>query len=581
MAPIDRAQSVERGDGAMRRRKTDMLQNVKDNATMRASQDWFPKESIGNLPALAAERWGDRETLCFEGRRWSFSGMASEVDRTARALIAIGVRPGDHVGLWLTNRPEFIFAYFAIIRVGAVVVPMNTRWRTRDFVAGLHSSDTTILLSETRSGPIDYEAMVKEALGPDYKVNGQEIESAACPTLRRVVFLSAHNLEGALTWEEILRQGDTTSQAELERRAAAVNPDNLAVILFTSGTTGTPKGVMQSHAGIRSALERATVLGMTMNDVQINYLPLFHNYSLVWIVMHNVLCGARQVLTNRFDPEEALRLITEERVTMLHGFEVHLGELLKAYEHDSGRYDLSSLRIGTHSFGSEHGRTVTERFQTIFCRTVSGYGMSETFSAVTCRHPKDMTIQETCDASGYPLPGARLMIVDAGGNKLPAEETGEILLKSPSLMLGYYKNEAETQKVIDGDGWFHTGDAGFLRSDGMLHFVGRFKDMIRVGGENVDPTEVESLLLEISDVHQVAAVAMFDERLAEVVAAFVVARNGTDVDELRIRIDQLCKGRIASFKAPKRIEFVEEFPINGTGKIDRRALRLRLDATGS
>ncbi|PWL16494.1 hypothetical protein DKP76_17020 [Falsochrobactrum shanghaiense] len=553
-----------------------MLQNWKDKATMHDSRDWFPKESIGDLPTIAADRWGDRETLFFEGRRWSFKEVADEVDRVARGLIAIGVKPGEHVAIWLTNRPEFIFSYFAIIRIGAVVVPMNTRWRTRDFVAAMQASDPTVLIAETVSGPIDFEAMVKEALGSDSFFDGERISCSECPTLRRVIFLSDHSLEGAATWDEVMSVGEATPAGELEQRATEVDPDNLAIILFTSGTTGRPKGVMQSHSGIRSALERATVLGMTMNDVQINYLPLFHNYSLVWIVMHNVLCGARQVLTNRFDAEEVLKLISQERVTMLHGFEVHLSELLTAYERNPDHYDLSSLRIGTHTFGSEFGRRITERFQTVFCRTVSSYGMSETFSAVTCRHPKDMTIQETCDASGYPLPGSRLRIIDQEGKEVPTGEIGEIIVKSPSLMLGYYKNPEETQKAIDQDGWFHTGDSGYLRTDGMLHFVGRFKDMIRVGGENVDPTEVEALLLEVPEVVQVAAVAMCDDRLAEVVAAFVVVHEVADVETVRQSIYELCKGRIASFKVPTRIEFVSELPITSTGKIDRLTLRNRL-----
>lgn len=543
---------------------------------MHDSRDWFPKESIGDLPTIAADRWGDRETLFFEGRRWSFKEVADEVDRVARGLIAIGVKPGEHVAIWLTNRPEFIFSYFAIIRIGAVVVPMNTRWRTRDFVAAMQASDPTVLIAETVSGPIDFEAMVKEALGSDSFFDGERISCSECPTLRRVIFLSDHSLEGAATWDEVMSVGEATPAGELEQRATEVDPDNLAIILFTSGTTGRPKGVMQSHSGIRSALERATVLGMTMNDVQINYLPLFHNYSLVWIVMHNVLCGARQVLTNRFDAEEVLKLISQERVTMLHGFEVHLSELLTAYERNPDHYDLSSLRIGTHTFGSEFGRRITERFQTVFCRTVSSYGMSETFSAVTCRHPKDMTIQETCDASGYPLPGSRLKIIDQKGKEVPTGEIGEIIVKSPSLMLGYYKNPEETQKAIDQDGWFHTGDSGYLRTDGMLHFVGRFKDMIRVGGENVDPTEVEALLLEVPEVVQVAAVAMCDDRLAEVVAAFVVVHEVADVETVRQSIYELCKGRIASFKVPTRIEFVSELPITSTGKIDRLTLRNRL-----
>jgi fatty-acyl-CoA synthase len=318
---------------------------------------------------------------------------------------------------------------------------------------------------------------------------------------------------------------------------------------------------------------------MTCNDVQLNYLPLFHSYSLVWVVLQNFVTGARQVIMNRFDPTEALQLIGEESVTMLHGFEANYGELLSAYVGNEDRYDLSSLRIGTHGVNSESGRLMMKKVQDLFCRTISNYGLTETYSGGTCGHPKDLTIEQSYNSTGYPLPGAEFRIVDPSTMAdLERGAPGEILVKIYSLTLGYYKAEAETRKVIDEDGWFHTGDIGYFRPDGRLNLVGRYKDMIKVGGENVDPTEVETLLIELEAIDQVTVVACPDQRLGEIVAAFIVARDGFDPHLVKSEIDVKFKGRVASFKAPKRIEFIDEMPLTGTGKIDRLALRKRLEA---
>jgi fatty-acyl-CoA synthase len=375
-------------------------------------------------------------------------------------------------------------------------------------------------------------------------------------------------------WDDLLHSGKRVSAALVDERAATVDHDSAAIIKFTSGSTGKPKGVLLSHVGVRLAVEKAAVLGMTCNDVQLNYLPLFHSYSLSWALLNCAVSGAHHVLMNRFNAEEALDLIGQERVTMLHGFEAHYGEMLALYEANRGKYNVGTLRVGTHNVGSESGRAMIRRFQSTFCRTMTPYGLTETWGGVTCDHPKDLSIDDSADSAGYPLPGVEIKIVGPDTNKeLPPENTGEILVKSYCTMLGYYKNPVETDKALDNEGWLHTGDAGYLRTDGRLHFVGRYKDMIRVGGENVDPTEIESLLVGVEGVAQVAVVACPDERLSEVVAAFVIRAPGAESAELRAAIDSVCRGRVASFKAPKRIEFIDAFPMTGTGKIDRRALR--------
>jgi fatty-acyl-CoA synthase len=529
--------------------------------------DWFPKQTYGSLTIDAARKWPSRTALEYEDRRWTFAEVDDEVRKVAKALINFGVAPKSHVGIWITNRPEFIFLFFAIVRIGAVAVPLNTRWRQSDLQSGMEVVDLDYLFSETRSGPIEYEKILAAAVAES---------SADCRRLSfdRVVTLAEPEHTSARSWDQFVAGASNIADALLDERTRAVSPDDLCTIIFTSGSTGRPKGVMLSHRGIRSATDRATMLGMTRNDIQINYLPLFHNYSLAWITIQNMITGASQILMHRFDAEEVLRLITTRKVTMLHGFEAHFYALVGAMEAHPHRYDLSSLRVGSHSVGSESGLALIRKVQTMFCRTLSGYGMSETWSAVTCDHPQDLAMEDACHAVGYPLPGVELKIVDLHTKKeLPEGRSGEISVKATSMMLGYYRNEPETRKAVSDTGWLYTGDAGFIRPDGRLRYLGRYKDLIRVGGENVDPTEIEALLMNVEGVQQAVTVAAPDEQLTEIVAAAIVPLPNYDPDQIVAAIQSAFAGRIASFKVPKRFKFLDQIPITGSEKVDRMKLR--------
>lgn len=520
--------------------------------------------TLGDVPAHAAHHWPGNRALYFEGRAWTYAELGDAVDRAALGLIAAGVRTGDRVALWITNRPEYLVAFFAVLRVGAVAVPLNTRWRTRDLVFALRHSRASLLVSETVSGPVDFAAMVRGAL------------AEGCPALRSVVLLEAHQLPGAVAWEDMLAAHTTASRAELLQRADAVNPDGMALLMYTSGTTGMPKGVMLSHRGIGPSLERARALGLSPQSVQLNYLPIFHIYAKIFAVLPTMLVGATQVLMNRFDAVEALRLVASQRVTVLHGFDTHYRELLAALAMPGAHWDISSLQWGTFSAGAGTARGVALQVQQSLCRTISCFGQSETWGAVTAGQV-GCTLDQSCAASGAPLPGVAIRIVDpVTGVDVEAGATGEILVRCDSVMLGYDGAETETRAVLDAGGWVHTGDAGCLRPDGHLRFLGRYKDMLKVGGENVDPAEVEALLLESPLVRQVAVVGCADARLGEVAAAFVVPAAGADPEEVRRQVDTLCKGRIASFKIPRRIECVVELPVNAAGKVDKKLLRQQL-----
>lgn len=540
--------------------------------------EWFEKLKFGDLPALARERYGEREALCYQHQRWNYNEFDAEVDRIARGLIAIGVEPGEHIALWLVNRPEWLFLMYAIAKVGAVLVPLNTRYRTADVAFTVKQSDSVTWISMARSGPVDYLAMIRENL-PD--IADQAPRNLTCdsfPKLRRVVLLGAEPEPGMLAWADLLAAGETVKQSELEARAAAVDADDIVTICYTSGTTGHPKGVMHSHVIIRNVVDRINRLGVTFEDGIVNNLPMFHLYGYSECAMLAVLSGARQILMDSFDAAETLRLVEAERATIIHGFDTHYKDLLDCQARD--KRDLSSLRFGTLPAGMLNSTPIARRSQTELAPTISGWGMSETWTFAACTFV-DATPEQRCDASGFPMPGLEYRVIDPeNGRQLASGEQGELLVRGYSIMKGYYNNPEETAAAIDADGWLHTGDTALIRPDGHLRFIGRFKDLLKVGGENVSPAEVEAFLLNMAGVDQVAVVGYPDTRLAEVPVAFIVAVDGTKPDQNAVA--KHCKGNIASYKIPRHVLCVAELPMTPTGKVQKHKLRARaIDELGA
>jgi len=528
---------------------------------------WIEKQTFGELIERAARRWPQREALVFEDRRWTFAQQRDEVDRAAKALIAAGVAHGDHVCLWLGNRPAHVFLFFAVARIGAVLVPMNTRFRTRDMAYILTQSDATTLITADRASGVDYLAMAEELLPGLRRQPAEALAIDAAPALRRVILLGAPS-PGTLSWEALLAAGRDVSDAELARRSAAVDPDATVYIMYTSGTTGFPKGVMQGHNVVRNIFDNANRLGITPDDVIVDYLPLFHAFAVYKALLMSPATGAKHVLLPTFDAGEALRLIEAEGGTMINGFDTHYKDLL---EHPSRpTRDLSSLRTGVCAAGMLSSEPIARRAQALM-KTMTGYGMTEIGVGVTGSY-LDSDEETRVTMSGWPLPGYQIRIIDpVSGAEQSDGAVGEICVRSYQVMQGYYKKPDETAKSIDADGWFRTGDSGFLRADGCLRFLGRYKDLLKVGGENVDPTEIESLLLDDPRINHVAVVGLPDARLAEVPVAFVIRQSDAVLTE--VDVIALCRGTIASFKVPRRVFFVDALPMTSSGKIQKFLLR--------
>ena len=534
--------------------------------------DWYPKRRFGDLPAEMALKFPEREALVFKQQRYTFAELSREVDRAAKGLMALGVEPGDHVSLWLNNRAEWLFLMFGLAKVGAVQVPINTRFRSRDLEYVVRQSDSAVLITHDVSGPIDYLAMVREVI--DLPAEGSLVKDSDFPELKRVVIVGTGEYPGTTSWSAALREADSVADTELEARAQSVDPDDPVLIMYTSGTTGFPKGVVHSHKLIRNVEERAYRMAYTENDVILNYLPLFHAFGYSEGALVSMLTGAKQVVTETFDPDEALDLAERERATIAHGFEAHMQGLADAQE--AKPRDLSSFRTGLFAAGMHSATPIVRRGGKLLSplKGVSGYGMTEIWVGVA-QGALDDDEQHRFETSGYPLPGHELRIVDPeSGAELPPGVPGELRVKGYGIMLGYYKKPKETAECYDEDGWFCTGDMAERHADGYIRFLGRYKDMLKVGGENVDPMEVEGLLLEHPAIQQVAVVGLSDARLTEVPVAFAARKSGADIDADAV-IDY-CRGKVASFKIPRHVIFIEEFPMTASGKI--RKVELRAEA---
>lgn len=525
--------------------------------------------TVGDLADRAAERFRDREALCFRDRRWSFGQFQEDVDRAARGLLALGVRKGERFALWVPNRPEWLHLFYAAAKIGAVIVPINTRFRTVDLEYVVHQSDSMTLVTVDRWGPVGFQDMLRELCPELETTTPVAFSSSRFPSLRRVLVVGDRVARGALSWSEVLEAGGRVSEGELSERRAAVAPADTVLIMYTSGTTGLPKGAMHAHGIVRTVADGASRWGMTSRDVILMYLPLFHTFGLYEGVLMFLLTGARMVLMERFDPAEALTLLARERATYLCGFDTHYQDLM---EHPAfPATDVRSLRLAFLPAGMASAEAVARRVNRLLCRTVSAYGMTE-IGTGACRSFLDAPEDERCLGSGYPAPGYEYKVIDpATGRSLPPGTPGELCVRGYGVMQGYYNKPAETARSIDGEGWLHTGDRGVMDRDGFIRFMGRYKELLKVGGENVDPLEVEALLLRHSAVSQAKVVGVPDRRLGEVAVACVIPKEGEGVTEEDLLT--FCRRKIASFKIPRRVLFLKEYPMTSSGKVQKFLLR--------
>ena len=486
--------------------------------------------------------------------------------------MAIGVAPGERVAIWMMNRPEWLFLMYAVVKIGAAIVPLNTRYRSEDFAYAAAQSRSATLILNARSGPVDFAGMLAGSMPDLDEGRDGRLCLAQYPDLERIVVLGDCELPNAQSWESMLAAGAQVSDAVLAARAALVKPEDVLMVLYTSGTTGDPKGAVHTHAVIRNTYERARLYGSTPDDVHMNYMPLFHLYGFSEVAVLAMMTGGRQVLMSLFDAEAALDLAEAEDATILHGFDAHWLDLLAAQD---ARPRRLSMRYGTYPSGAEASAEISRRVQDVFGPTLSGWGMTETWCFVTCNTLDDSVEQRTA-ASGKPMQGYECRVVDPDtGEDLPDGEAGELLVRGYAQMLEYFDKPNATLKAISTDGWVRSGDMARRRTDGHIVFMGRYKDVLKIGGENVAPAEIEARLIALDGVRDAAVVGAPDPRLGEVPVAFLLIESGCRLTERDVI--ESCRGRIASFKIPRRVIFKESFPMTPSGKVRKVELRMKID----
>ena len=518
---------------------------------------------FGTLPGLlasAAERFGDAEALVDAAVRFTFRQLHGAAREAARAFIALGVEPGDRVAVWVPNIWEWVVALGGLQAAGAVLVPINTRFKGPEAAYILQKSGARVLLT------------VNGFLDTNY-VDMLEPERESIPALEHVVVVRGDTPRGTLGWVEFIGSGQSVIEEQVDARIAAIKPDDVSDILFTSGTTGRPKGAMCTHAQVlRAYADWADVVGLRAGDRYLIVNPFFHAFGYKAGIVASLVTGATILPHAVFDPAAVFERIPADRISMLPAPPALYQTLL--HHPDLDKHDMSSLRLAVTGAAVIPVELVQQMRGVLGFETViTGYGLTEACGIATmCRHDDDPeTIATT---SGRAIPGVEVEVVDDNGKEVPRGEQGEIVVRGYNVMLGYLDEPGETASTVDGDGWLHTGDIGIMDDRGYLRITDRKKDIFIVGGFNAYPAEIENAILANDAVAQVAVVGVPDDRLGEVGVAFVVPKPGKAVDA-----DDLiawCRERMANYKVPRRVDVVDALPLNASGKVLKYELRDRL-----
>ena len=529
--------------------------------------------TTGGLLADAAVRLGPAEAIVDGAIRMSYADLDAQVTRLARSFLAAGLAKGDRVALWAPNSARWIVAALALQRAGGVLVPLNTRFRPAEARYILARSGARMLFVTGEFLGRDYTAGLTAEAGP----TSAEHPYTGLPSLRTVVLMDGDAEEPYLTWERFTDTGRAVSEADLTRRAASVGPEDLSDMLFTSGTTGHPKGAMSTHGQtLRAYSVWAQVVGLRRGDRYLVVNPFFHGfgYKAGWLA--SLIVGATVLPERTLDVPHVLRVVKEERVTVLPGTPTLYQTML---EHpDFSAEGVAHLRLAVTGAASvPPSLLVRVKKEMGFSHIVTGYGLTESCAIVSmCRYddPPEV-VASTC---GHPLPGLEVAVVDGSGAALPPGQEGEIVVRGYTVMKGYFGEDSETAAAIDTAGWLHTGDIGLLDATGRLRITDRMKDMYIVGGFNAYPAEIERILDGHPGIARSAVVGVPDARQGEVGAAFVVPRRGTVLDPAQIVAWAV--EHMANYKVPRQVHVVQDLPVNAAGKVLKGELRERLAGTG-
>ncbi|XVJ97141.1 AMP-binding protein (plasmid) [Burkholderia vietnamiensis] len=532
--------------------------------------------TIGRFLLDTAGRFPDRPAVVFREQqvRWSWREFAHEVDVLAAGLVELGIVKGDRVGIWSPNRSEWLLTQFATARIGAVLVNINPAYRLAELEYALNKVGCKAVIAAERFKSSAYVEMLQTIAPELASATPGDLHAARVPSLRTVVSMGDVAPAGMFRFADVMARGrDTLDVARLDAIGATLAAGEAINIQFTSGTTGSPKGATLTHRNVvNNARSIAMAMRFTEQDALCIPVPLYHCFGMVLAVLACVSTGAAMVFPGEaFDPVATLAAVADERCTALHGVPtMFIAEL----DHPEFKtFDLSTLRTGIMA-GSPCPIETMKRVvsQMHLSEITIAYGMTET-SPVSFQSSTDDPLEKRTTTVGRIQPHLEVKIVDPGGDIVPVGATGELCTKGYSVMLGYWDDDAKTREVLI-DGWMHTGDLATLDGQGYCNIVGRLKDMVIRGGENVYPREIEEFLFRHPKIQSAQVFGLPDAKYGEELCAWIVLRAGEQMTDDDVRA--FCQGQIAHYKIPRYIRFVDELPMTVTGKVQKFVMRERM-----
>lgn len=530
-------------------------------------------DTIGRSLDHAARRWGDREALVSpsHGVRWTWREFADRVDALAAGFLALGLERGDRIGIWSLNRPEWTLTQFAAAKAGLILVTINPAYRLSELEFALKKVGCAAIVTATAFKTSNYMEMLNTLLPELAGAKPGQLQAARLPALRMVIQIGGPAASGTVAFEEVARMGRAEHREQLAALGAALQFDDPVNIQFTSGTTGSPKGVTLTHHNIlNNGYFTGRAMRLTEQDRICIPVPLYHCFGMVMGNLASVTLGTTMVYPGEgFDPLATLRAVDQEKCTALYGVPtMFIAEL----DHPEFKnFNLKSLRTGIMA-GAPCPIEVMKRVNTeMNMREVTiAYGMTET-SPVSFQSATDDPLERRVSTVGRIHPHVEVKVVDLEGKIVKRGERGELCTRGYSVMLGYWEEKEKTSDVLDANGWMHTGDLATIDAAGYCNIVGRIKDLVIRGGENLYPREIEEFLYRHPKIQDVQIFGVADTRYGEELCAWIRVRPGETLTAEEVRA--FCDGQIAHNKIPRYVEFVDEFPMTVTGKIQKFVMR--------